>query len=168
MRPAIRRAMTRRRQEAAMDGAAPILRPARGPALLPASRGRRVVRLPGSVAAHESLQEAVLTYLSLHRVPAVPIHTGPRVRPREGGGFELRANRKQRGLSDVMACLPPDGRLALLELKTGTARRSPEQVAMQERFAKAGAHCAVIRDVLDLEPLVARRPVAAQSQEVAR
>lgn len=108
----------------------------------------------GSHRAHEALQEAVLQMLAPWRIPAVPIHTGPRVRPREGGGWELRGNPRQHGVSDVIACFPPAGLLALLELKTGAARRSKAQERLAERFKRAGAVTAVIRSVRDLEVLL--------------
>lgn len=115
--------------------------------------------LKGSYRAHQDLQRAVLDYCALRGVPAVPIHTGPRVAPREGGGYELRGNRAQRGVSDVLACLPPEGRLALIELKTGGARRSAEQVRVHDRFHAAGALCLVVRSIGDLEAhLPARKP----------
>ncbi len=108
----------------------------------------------GSLAAHEELQSAVLTYLRLSGCPAVPIHTGPRVAPRPGGGFQLRRNRAQRGMADVVACLPPHGRLALIEIKSGRAQRSREQRDTHQRFSAAGALCLVVRDVRELEPHV--------------
>jgi len=111
--------------------------------------------LKGSYRTHQDLQRAVLDLCALRGVPAVPIHTGPRVAPRPDGGFDLRGNRAQRGVSDVLACLPPDGRLALVELKTGGARRSPEQVRVHQRFLAAGALCLVVRCATDLEPHLA-------------
>jgi hypothetical protein len=110
----------------------------------------------GSLAAHEERQEAVLTYLALNGVPAVPVHTGPRVRPRAGGGFDLKQNTPQIGLADVLACLPPHGRLALLDIKSGRARLSRAQRALHARFAAAGALCLAVRDVRDLEPHLPR------------
>jgi hypothetical protein len=108
----------------------------------------------GSYRAHESLVAAVLEYLALNGIPAIPVFTGPRVTPREGGGFNLRANPGQRGFSDVAAALPPDGQLALIECKTGEARRSRDQVELQARFRTAGALCLVVRNALDLQPYV--------------
>jgi len=108
----------------------------------------------GSLAAHEQLQAAVLTYLRLCGCPATAIHTGPRVAPRQGGGFQLRANRHHVGMADVMACLPPSGRLALIEIKSGRAKRSREQRELHQRFEAAGALCLVVRDVRELEPHV--------------
>lgn len=104
----------------------------------------------GSYAAHEALQVAVLNLLRLRRMPAVPVHTGPRVTPIGGGAFRLRSNAAQHGLSDVLTCLRPSGRLVLIECKTGNARRSPEQVRLQADFSAAGALCLVVRDVLEL------------------
>jgi hypothetical protein len=104
----------------------------------------------GSQRRHASLQEGVLSLLAFYGIPAIPIHTGPRVRPRAGGGFELQSNRAQVGCSDVVAALPPGGRMALLELKTGQARRSPAQVRMHQRFSAAGALCVVVHDVREL------------------
>lgn len=116
-------------------------------------------KLPGSNRAHQSLQDAVLGWLELNGVPAVPVHTGPRVTPRPGGGFDLRKNTAQHGLADVMACLPPDGRLALIELKTGRAYRSPAQKRLHERFTAAGALCLVVRDLLELARIIHARRV---------
>jgi len=106
----------------------------------------------GSYASHQRLQEAVLKLLAAFGVEAVAIHTGPRVAPRAGGGFELRSNKGQRGVADVMACLPPNGRLALIELKTGGAVQSPEQKRTNARFARMGALCLTVRSALDLMP----------------
>lgn len=114
----------------------------------------------GSLAAHQELQAAALDLLALHRIPAMPLHTGPRVAPRAGGGFELRANKAQRGAGDVLACLPPFGQLAFLEFKTGGASRSPEQVRVHEEFARAGAVCFVVRDIADLALFLSTRVAA--------
>jgi hypothetical protein len=48
-----------------------------------------------------------------------------------------------------MACLPPLGRTVLIEVKTGNARRTPEQRAQQERFAAVGGICLVVRALPD-------------------
>jgi hypothetical protein len=130
-------------------------RPQKGPGTKTASVAEFRRALKGSYRAHQDLQRAVLELCALRGVPAVPIHTGPRVAPRAGGGFELRGNRAQRGVSDVLACLPPSGRLALIELKTGGARRSLEQARVHERFHAAGALCLVVRSIADFEPYLA-------------
>ena len=112
----------------------------------------------GSYRTHQELQDACLRLCALRGVPARAIHTGPRVAPREGGGFELRGNRSQRGVSDLMVCLPPHGRLALWELKSGKARRTPEQARVHMEFTAAGAQCEVIRSVDDAERCLAGVP----------
>lgn len=110
-------------------------------------------RMPtGSLAAHEELQAACLTFLKLNGVPARAIHTGPRVRPREGGGFDLRKNLGGRGMADILAALPPDGQLLLIDLKTGNARLSAEQREFHDAFRAAGAICLEVHDVRDLLP----------------
>jgi hypothetical protein len=109
-----------------------------------------IAELGGSAKAHESLQSAALTLLKFYKIPATALYTGPRVRPRAGGGFDLRRNRSNVGISDIMACLPPRGLLVLIECKTGRARRTPEQIEQHNRFRAAGAHCFVIRTVDDL------------------
>jgi hypothetical protein len=122
----------------------------------------------GSHSAHESLVAAAIQYLTLQGFPAMPINTGPRVRPREEGGFELRANPLQKGFSDLITVFPPHGRLVLIEAKTGNARRTPEQVELQAKFRAAGALCLVIKNVLDLQPYVqeAKRLAARCSEPV--
>jgi len=107
--------------------------------------------LKGSLRAHEALVEACITLLALYGVPAVPIHTGPRVTPRAGGGFDLRTNPRQRGFGDLVGPLPPQGRMLFVECKTGNARRSPAQVRMKERLELAGALCLTVRSATDLE-----------------
>lgn len=114
-----------------------------------ASHLRRLI--PGSLQTHESMVHAALQLLALRGVPAVPIHTGPRVTPRTGGGFDLRANRMQVGFFDIAGCLPWNGRALMIEAKTGRARRKPAQVRMHEHFSAAGALCVLMRSVLDLE-----------------
>jgi hypothetical protein len=129
-----------------------------------AARLRELVS--GSFSAHESLQRAAIEYLALYGVPAIPVFTGPRVRPRPGGGFDLRGNRDQKGFSDIAAAFPPDGRLALIECKTGRASRSKEQIDLQQRFQAAGALCVVIRNALELEPYVRQAALRRKIKEV--
>jgi hypothetical protein len=111
----------------------------------------------GSQRRHTSLQAGALSLLAFAGIPAIPIHTGPRVRPREGGGFELLSNRDQRGFSDVIAALPPDGKMLVLELKTGGAKRSPAQVRMHSRLAAAGAICLTIHEIGELADYIETR-----------
>lgn len=105
----------------------------------------------GSQQAHQNLQAAVLRYLALNGIEAVPIHTGARLTRGRAGQLRHYGNPDQHGMSDILSCLPPSGRAWLIELKTGAARRSPAQVRFHERFARAGALVTVIRQVSDLE-----------------
>ena len=111
--------------------------------------------LPGSNRRHQELQEAVLQWLGWKHIPAVPVHTGPRVTPLGDGAFGLRGNPAQRGLADVLAVLPPLGRTALLEIKTGRAHRSRAQVDLHARLGAAGALSLTVRSLDDLETLLA-------------
>jgi len=120
--------------------------------------GHLMRAVKGSYRSHQQLQDACLQLCTLRGVPARAIHTGPRVAPRGDGGFELRGNRAQAGVSDIMVCLPPHGRLALWEVKSGKARRSPEQVRVQQEFAAAGAQCEVIRSIEDAQRCLAGVP----------
>jgi hypothetical protein len=107
--------------------------------------------LGGSTRSHQARVQACLDWCAIHRIPAVPISTtGIPVR-RADGSVGLQTNERQEGFSDVVICLPPTGRMGLLEVKTGDARRSPAQRRMQEKFAAAGAVCLVVRDVGELE-----------------
>lgn len=121
--------------------------------------------LPGSTRTHQGLLEAVLHWCELHKIPAVPVHTGPRVAPRAEGGFELRGNPGQHGLADVLAILPPFGRAALVEVKTGRARKSGAQVDCHRRLGAAGALSVTIRNLEEMQQLLyqvaADRAIAA-------
>jgi hypothetical protein len=106
--------------------------------------------LGGSQRAHRSLVDACLDWCALHRIPAVPISTTGIPVLRADGRYELRSNERQEGFSDVVICLPPTGRMGLLECKTGEAVRTRAQRELQARFRAAGALTLVIRDVQDL------------------
>jgi len=107
--------------------------------------------IPGSQEAHESLVQAALTFLTLHRIPAMPIHTGARFTPIPGGGWRLYGNPKQHGMGDILGCLPPTGRMLLIDCKTGRAQLSPVQRKVHQQFTAAGALALVVRDVAQLE-----------------
>jgi len=109
----------------------------------------------GSLQAHRALEEAVLFLLERAGVPATPIYTGPKIVPYRGGGLGWGKN-PQRGMADILACIPPHGRLALLELKTGRAGRKRHQVETRVRYESAGALCLLVRSVADLEPIIGR------------
>ncbi len=114
----------------------------------------------GSYAAHQTLQEACHALCELYGVPCWDIHTGPRVAPRPGGGFDLRSNKKQRGVGDSLAALPPIGQLLALEFKTGAARPSEEQQEFRKKVTRAGAVYLVVRDVEELDDFLSKRVIA--------
>jgi hypothetical protein len=108
----------------------------------------------GSTRAHHSLVDAALDLLTLHRIPACPIATTGIPVQRADGSLGLKTNERQEGFSDVVICLPPTGRMGLLEMKTGGARRSPKQREMQARFAAAGAFVAEVRSIDDVIEII--------------
>ena len=125
-------------------------------------------QLPGTVrgsrAAHEELVEAVRVKLVLHGLEGFPIYTGgiPRwIR----GQLVLTQNPHQIGIADML-CPFLDvayvgnepvvvGRTALLEMKTGTARRSAAQVRVTRLWESCGALCLLVRSTEDVDPLIA-------------
>jgi hypothetical protein len=113
---------------------------------------RRV--MPGSISAHKSLIEAILYWCVLNRLPAVPVHTGPRVKPRPGGGFDIFGNPGQHGLADVIVVLPPFGRLVMVEAKTGRAHQSAAQRECHARLGSAGAMSVTVRNVEEMKQLL--------------
>jgi hypothetical protein len=58
------------------------------------------------------------------------------------------------GLPDVFAVLPPAGRLLGLELKSPQGRQTAAQRAVAVALTAAGALCAVVRDVRELDRLL--------------
>lgn len=114
-------------------------------------------RVAGSLAAHQSLVHACLTWCRVHRVPVCPIETSGKVVKRNGK-LELWKNPDQRGISDIIACL--DGRAVLIECKTGGAHRSTVQIQRQKEWSNSGALCLVIRSVDELERAITRARAA--------
>jgi hypothetical protein len=124
--------------------------------------------LPGSMSAHKDLVEAILRWCLLNKLPAVPVHTGARVKPRPGGGFDLFGNPGQHGLADVIVVLPPFGRLALVEAKTGRAHKNVAQVDCHRRLGSAGALSLTIRNVEEMSQVLYQVAVDRATQSLAR
>lgn len=74
--------------------------------------------------------------------------------PLPDGGYRKFAGLK--GVSDILAVLPPHGTLLALELKVGKNRCTPEQKAFLEAVESLGGVAAVVRDVKELDELLAR------------
>ncbi len=122
-------------------------------------------RTKGSYATHESLVEAVRVRLAYAGIEAFPINTGGIPKHIPGGELVLRPNPHQVGIADMLAMFRdlayvgvepvPVGRLALFEMKTGHARRSPAQVRTEKLFTSYGALCILVRRVEDVDPVIA-------------
>ncbi len=74
--------------------------------------------------------------------------------PLPGGKFRRFVGMK--GVADILAVLPPIGRLAGIECKMPAGRQSPDQKAFQAALEAAGGVYLLIRDVRDLESELSR------------
>lgn len=115
----------------------------------------------GSRTSHEGLVSASRLKLTLAGIPCFTIHT--RGIPRLiRGEIVFCKNPFQIGLPDAIAlihhrcpsCGHATGRLVLLEMKTGAARRSPGQVKVRKTFEAKGALALVIRSLDDVDAII--------------
>jgi len=51
------------------------------------------------------------------------------------------------GIPDILAIMPPDGRLLCVEVKTGKDRLRPEQTGFLATASAKGAYCIVAKDI---------------------
>lgn len=58
---------------------------------------------------------------------------------------------QRRGVPDILACVPPDGRLLAIEVKGPRGKVSPEQQAELEAIGEAGGLQLVARSLEDVE-----------------
>jgi hypothetical protein len=107
-------------------------------------------RLPGSASAHASLLAATVTLLRMNGVPCSAVNQVPQ-KLADGRWRNLGASN---AIGDVVACLPPTGRLACLEVKSGGSRVRREQRSVADAFAAAGALCVTVRSVDDVTGLL--------------
>ena len=122
-------------------------------------------RIKGSRVSHESLVEAVRVKLAYAGIEAFPIYTGGIPKYIPGGELVLQANPHQIGIADMILMYRDVafvggtpvavGRLALLEMKTGGARRAPAQVRIEKHFTSYGALCVLVRSVEDVDFIIA-------------
>lgn len=103
-------------------------------------------RVAGSAAAHDHLVRACVHWLKLNGCAAAAVNQRP-VRLRDG---RYRNPGAPAGFGDVVACLPPDGHMLMIECKTGRATLSAQQVAAGLIWSKCGATWLVVRSVRDL------------------
>ena len=121
-------------------------------------------RTKGSLGAHESLLEAVRVRFALAGLEGFPIYTGGIPKYLPGGELVLRKNPHQIGIADMIVPFRDVvfvgtsavivGRLGLLEMKTGNARRSPGQVRTETLFKSYGFLCVLVRNVEDVDPII--------------
>lgn len=96
--------------------------------------------------SEQDLVRSVLTLLSLHGIPSWRANSGGGLRPNGRGGMRpVQANPP--GTPDVLAILPPAGRLAGIELKSRKGRLRESQVAWQATARRAGALIIVARSL---------------------
>lgn len=91
-----------------------------------------------------------LDLLRLRGVPAWRANAGGGLRD----GRPIKGN--PAGTPDILAVLPPSGRLAGIECKMPGRKRRPAQEAWAERMGAAGALCLLIEDVRELEAALSR------------
>lgn len=96
--------------------------------------------------AHDSLVRACMDLLAMRAVPATRVNQKPQLTKK---GW--RSQGADPGTTDIVACLPPSGRVLLIENKTGKARITGDQAAFIIRWTDAGAAALVIHDVADLD-----------------
>ena len=107
------------------------------------------MKLASHNTAHGALVRACLEYLRLRGIHAWQAQAGA-VQTRQGRWVRL----SPAGTPDILAILPPGGRLMGVEVKTGTGRRNKAQRAWHEAATRAGALVLTVRDVRELVRLV--------------
>lgn len=102
------------------------------------------------------LVKACLQLLHLRGIPAWRANAGAGLRPGRGGRMRpIRSNAE--GTPDLLAVLPPHGRLLGIECKSPAGRQRPAQAAFQKSVEAAGAIYRIVRSLDDL--------IAALTQE---
>lgn len=107
---------------------------------------------PGSEG---SLQTAVFQWLKLHRIFAWRMPIGPVIRGSKGAQVWTKSPIK--GFPDIAGVLrrSQPGVLFTIELKSSRGKLEPDQVAWMVDLQAAGARCAVVRSIAELEAVMA-------------
>lgn len=92
------------------------------------------------------IYSSILKYLEARGVIAYRVNSGA-VRTQNGGFFRGAPA----GHPDIVAILPPAGRLWYIEVKTATGKLSDHQRAFIERAEQAGALVTIARSIDDVE-----------------
>ena len=96
------------------------------------------------------IQRAVLQYLRMvRRWPCVRVNCGA-VCVMQGGRKRLLRFNDLAGVSDVLAILPPEGRLASIEVKRPGNKPTADQLAWLDQVRQAGGLALVVTSVQDL------------------
>jgi hypothetical protein len=95
------------------------------------------------------LVRACLQLLQLHRIPAWRNNAGAATFA--GGGRKRFVRFGVEGGSDVLAVLPPEGRLLAVECKRPGGRLTEAQKAFLDAVCAAGGLALVVRELRDLE-----------------
>lgn len=88
-----------------------------------------------------TIQDGILEYLRWRQIPADPTHS-------------TRNHPEVKGMLDIMAALPPTGRMCLLEVKSEDGIVSAEQEAIMKKYHAAGVLVAVVRSVEDVQKAI--------------
>lgn len=97
----------------------------------------------GFTQEHNKLVGDCIAMLEAYKIPCRMVE--------HGRGYRKFVKRGR--LPDIVAALPPTGRITLLEIKTGSAVLTDEQERCFEVFLAAGAMCLEVRSLSDLDPI---------------
>ena len=100
---------------------------------------------------HAALVRSCKDLLAARKIPHWQINTMGV--PLANGGFRPSPCV---GVSDILAVLPPSGRMLAVECKTGTGRLTPAQQKFLSEVERSGGIACVARDVLDVERVISR------------
>jgi hypothetical protein len=108
-----------------------------------------------TVPKESAIQTAILRWLRVLGIPAIRVNS--RVfevaDATKRNGYRLMRANDVKGTSDILACLPPEGRFLALEVKRPGEKLTPEQSAFLTWIASAGgigARVTSCQDVMDL------------------
>jgi hypothetical protein len=104
------------------------------------------------------IQTAILKWLRVLGIPAIRVNSRVFEVPdgTRRGGFRLMRANDVKGTSDILACLPPEGRFLALEVKRPGEKLSLDQSAFLAWIASAGGISARVTSCQDVNELLAR------------
>jgi hypothetical protein len=96
---------------------------------------------------HSEIQKSILEYLQLVGIDAIPIKSQGQWDPKKQ---IFRKKHGRKGIADILAVIPPNGKSCFIEVKTANDSLSLEQRMFQEDMLRAGALAFVARSVDDV------------------